>query len=1042
LIKKFIAFAVDKSILNHILFILMLIMALFAYKQIPKELFPPANLEMISITGSYPGASADILDKMAVKPIEDDLKSVSNISDISSVIKNGFFKISLELKEHANPQLVLNDVKDVIANAKRDLPADMNEPVARNVIYQFPLLLIAVSGDAPKEKLLKVAKKLKSRLSNFKDLGVINIRGDADYTVKIELNSAKIDALNLNRAQIFNAISSLSSIFPAGTLKNGKNLVYISSINGEKNLNKLKNTIISVSGKRIRLKDIATVTYGLDTSAQISHYNGKENISLNVTKTKRGNAIELSKKIKKVLKEFKKEYPNINFKVYTDTSVWIKNRINLVTSNLFFGLILVFISILLSVNWKISAVVALGIPTSFFIGLIFAKEIGYSMNMISMLGALLALGMLVDEAIVVGENIYRHLEMGKSPRDAAIDGSVEMFPAVLTATGTTVFAFLPLLIMSGKMGMFVKILPVMITVLLLSSLFEAFYFLPLHAKELFSIKSKNTKEHKSSPFWEKFYLIYGNLLEKLLKRKYISTTLLVIFIILGTIGILKLSKFELFPKFDAENIYISGKVDINNKVTDTEKLLKPFEQDLLKELNTTNDIDSITSIAGLKINSDNTFETGDHLFEVVINLKERKPHNFFDKYINPIFSLEYDSSNMQREHSAFEILKKVENIVKKDKNITINGKKVYQELSAYVPQTGIVKNDVEVDIVEKEGLNSDIAIKKIEDKLKHIKGVTAVSSDKIPGPIELKLKINKYGQNLGFSESYLINSLRGLFLEAEYGKMLGNIGIIRITLQDKNKDNRYNIKNLKIQTPDGQKKVALKDIADFIYKQSQLTLYKDNAKRVWSVSAQTIKGKITASEVMKKLDPIIKNLKSKDYEFIIKGEEEANKQVKTEMTQAAIIAIFLIFIALVLMFNSLILPLLTISVIPLSLVGAFAGTKLLGLNLTMIGFMGIVGLAGIVVNDAIIMLDFIKGSKNINEIVSRAKKRLRPIMLTSITTVLGLSTLMFFASGQALIVQPMAVALGFGVAWATVLNLIYIPLIYSIVYKVKDEKTI
>ena len=1039
MIKKFIAFAVDKAILNHIFFILMLILAIFAYKTIPKELFPPATLDKISISGGYPGASGDILDKMAVKPIEEDLKSVDNISEMNSVIKNGRFNITLDLKEGANIQLVLNDVKDVIANRKKDLPSDMDEPIAKSLVQQFPLLLIAVSGDVSKEKLLAAAKKLKSKLSNFKDLGTIDIRGDADYIIKIALNSAKIDALHLDKIELYNAITSLSSIFPIGTIKDRGKKIYISTINGEKDMQKLKNTLLTIGRKKIRLKDIADVRYGLESAHEISTFNGKENISLNVTKLKTGNAIELSKKIKALLKEFSKKYKDIHFDVYTDTTVWIKNRINLVTSNIFFGLILVFISIFLSVNWKISTVVALGIPTSFFIGLIVAKELGYSINMLSMLGALLALGMLVDEAIVVAENIYRHLEMGKSPREAAIDGAAEMFPAVLTATATTIFAFLPLLIMSGKIGIFIKILPVMISVLLLSSLFEAFYFLPLHAKELFSIRSKQSNTHETTPHWEKIYAYYKNTLLKLLQHRYLSTSLLVGGILLGTILLLKSSKFELFPKFDAEQIYISGRVDVNNKLEETQKLLEPLEKELLTKIKG-DDIASITSIVGIKFKPDNTFESGEHLFHIFINLKERAPQNLFDKYINPLFSLEYDASNMVRNLSAFEILEKTKNALKEiQKRKDKNGKPIYKDLQIFVPQTGIVGNDIEIGVIEKEGLPVDNAIAIIQKKLAQIHGVTAITSDKKLGPPEIKFKINEYGEALGFNEAYLTNILRGLFLEATYGKMLGSIGIIRIKLQESQKENNFDLKNTLIATPDGTKKVALKDIAEFIDIQSPLVFYKDNGKRVWNVTAQTIKGKVTVSEVMEALEPTLKKLRSKGYEFIIKGEEEANKQVQNEMMQAAILAIFLIFISLVLMFNSLTLPLLTISVIPLSIFGALVGTKLMGLNLTMPGAMGIVGLAGVVVNDAIIMLEFIKGSKNINELVTHAATRLRPIMLTSITTVLGLATLIFFASGQALIIQPMAVTLGFGVAWATVLNLIYIPLIYSIIYKVKEN---
>ena len=183
----------------------------------------------------------------------------------------------------------------------------------------------------------------------------------------------------------------------------------------------------------------------MSESKEISHFNGVQNISININKTKQGNAIALSKEIKSLLVEVQKEYKDVKIEAYTDTSIWIKNRLNLVSSNILFGLILVFLALFMSVNYKIALVVAIGIPASFMITLIGADMIGYSLNMLTLLGALIALGMLVDEAIVVAENIYRHMEMGKSPREAAIDGSVEMFPAVLTATLTTVFAFLPLL---------------------------------------------------------------------------------------------------------------------------------------------------------------------------------------------------------------------------------------------------------------------------------------------------------------------------------------------------------------------------------------------------------------------------------------------------------------------------------------------------------------------------------------------------------------------------------------------------------------------
>jgi len=1037
LIRYFLKFAIDRPWLNHILFILIMVLALFAYKKIPKEIFPPADLDKIVIRGGYPGTSANVLDKMVVREIEDDLKSVENLGDIDSVIQNGSFLISADIKEGANQQLVLSDVKDVISSVKNDLPADMNEPTAKVLIHNFPLLLIAISGDKPISELLDAAKDLKSKLSSIKELNSIDIRGDADNEIRVELYPAKLEAYGLSKEQFFRAISTISSIYPAGTIKQRGKEIFISTVNGPKSAKEFAQTIISIGGKRIRVGDVAKVEYGLSTPKEISHFNGHKNISLNITKTKKGNAIALSKEIKELLSKYSKDYPDLVFEVYTDTSIWIKNRINLVSSNIFFGLILVFIALFISVNWRIATVVALGIPTSFFIALIGAEMLDYSMNMLTMLGALIALGMLVDEAIVVAENIFRHIEMGKSPREAAIDGATEMFPAVVTATMTTVFAFLPLLIMSGQLGIFMKVLPVMITILLLSSLFEAFYFLPLHAKELFSI-GKITNHHEKSPFWDGAIERYKRFLAILIRFKKSALLILIVGIIGGTIYMLKISKFQLFPPFDSSQIYISGKVDVNNRVEDTEKYMHRIEEALLKSLNR-RDVSSITAISGLKFNANQRSESGENLFHIFVNLHERAPVNLFDKYINPYLSLEYDDSDMQRVHSAQEILKDIQKVLKPFRDLKVeDNKKLFEELSAFVPQAGIVGHDIEISISGADNQKLQSALKVLESNLSKISGVEDIEDDAKDGPRELKLSINEYGRSLGFDEGSVISALRGLFLDAEYSKAFDKKGLIYIKIEDINRLKDIDIASLNISTADG-KFVRLSDIANFKYKDSKLRIFKENGEKIWTVTARADKEKVLPSEVIKRLSTVFEKLREQGIKVIIKGEEKENRQVKSEMAEAGVIALFLIFISLVWMFNSLVLPLITITVIPLSILGALIGNHIMGINLTMPGLMGIVGLAGVVVNDALIMLDFIRGSRDSQELVERASMRLRPIFLTSLTTVLGLVTLIFFASGQALIIQPMAVALGYGIAWATVLNLIYIPLMYAVIYRVRAK---
>jgi multidrug efflux pump subunit AcrB len=689
-------------------------------------------------------------------------------------------------------------------------------------------------------------------------------------------------------------------------------------------------------------------------------------------------------------------------------------------------------------NWRIATVVGLGIPTSFFIALLFAEMLGYSMNLLSMLGALIALGMIVDEAIVVAENIFRHMEMGKPPKEAAIEGAAEMFPAVLTATSTTVFAFLPLLIMSGQMGMFVKILPIMITVLLLSSLFEAFYFLPLHAKELFTLGHR-IDHHEPSRLWDGLGAAYGRMLQRLLHTKYLSLAVILGSIIVATIGMAKITKFELMPTFDGSQIYFSGKVDTDNRLRDTEKYVTRIEQLLQNKINPDN-VSSVTSVIGMKFNPDQSFESGEHLFHIFINLHERKPENLFDRFINPLLSLEYDNSDMLRSEDAHDILKRLnQTLLPRLKAMhTPEGAPLFQELNLFVPQAGIVKNDIEIGLGGQSDTVLFHALDRLKTALQEINGTEHVESNAKAGPQELKFRINDYGQQLGFTEASLVNTLRGMFLEAEYGKLFDAKGLIRLRMENPRKKDNYHIAEMKIRTPDGSKIVRLSEIADFVYKKRMLHLYKETGERVWSVSASVNKEITLPTEVMKKITPLLDELRKEGIDVIIKGEQKANKQLAREMSQAATIAFFLIFISLVWMFNSFIQPLIVLTTIPLSLLGALVGTKLFGLNMTMIGAMGIIGLAGVVVNDGLIMIDFIRREQTIEGIVRGAKLRLRPILLTSATTVLGLLTIMFFASGQALIVQPMAIALGFGVAWATVLNLIYVPILFSSVYRVKE----
>lgn len=1022
MISTILDFSLKKPILNHMLLFFLFVLAIFSYIKIPKEIFPPASLDAVMISGTYIGASSDLLDKMAVEDLEDELTSLDEVGDINSVIKNGYFSIMVKLKDGFKSNDVIDDVKDVVTKTKVNFPSDMDEPIVKEALHTIPLITVVVYGEKTSEELLEVANDLKSSISQLKDLSSISIWGDSDKELLIKFDENKILAYGLNLQEVINTVSNMSAIFPAGIVKDETKHYYLSTYNGEKDIKNIENTILKISNQKLYLKDISTISYELADVNNLSHFNGQKDMSIGINKGETGDAVELVKEIKEILSSYEKQYPEFSFDTHTDTSVWIKNRLNTVVSNILFGLCLLFIALLFFINIRIAIVIAIGIPTSFMIGLISAEAMGYSLNMLSLLGALIALGMLVDEAIVVGENIYRHLEMGKDRFSAAKDGAIEMYPAVLTATATTIFAFLPILLMTGEVGKFMKVLPIMITILLLSSLLEAFFFLPLHAKEIFKV---HTHEKRSDIIWDWNKRFYKKVLNFLLQRRFIALFAMVGAII-GLTALLTLtSRFQFLPDFDTTQVYINGSVGVGKKIEQTEKLVEKIEQKILEEYNFNDDLNSVSSIIGLKLDGKNQPINEEFYFQIFVNLNERAPQNVFDKFVNPILSPKYDGSNMIRQKSA----QVVEDELKILLEPFMKGSS-FEEIKIFVPKAGIVKNDIELAISgDRENVKKSVAF--IKEKLKMIKGVTNVADDSIEGNLEFKFKVNAYGQSLGFTESDIISSIRPMYFKGAYSKMFDDTGIVDIVFQSKNKDSIKSLDYFELIVPGSNQKVLLKDIVTIVKQSAYSQIFKENAKRIISITASI--SKVTSSEVFESLTPILDEQK-KLVTVEVKGEQEENEKVQREMGQAGILAVILIFIALVWMFDSLVKPLIIISTVPLSILGVLLGHMVLGINITMPSLIGIVGLAGVIVNDGIIMMDFIKKAKTLEELEEFALLRLRPILLTSLTTILGLSTLMFFASGQALILQPMAVSLGFGILWATVLNLYYVPMLYRLIY--------
>ena len=1026
---KFLEYFIDNSRLNYAILAFLLYLGVNAYINIPKEIFPTVELDKISVRGSYAGTSASNMDKMAVRDIEDAMSNISGIDKTETTIAPGAFTMILTLNENINKVNVLNSVKDAISLSRRYLPSDMLEPTATIMDKSRSLIKLSISSKTlSRGELTERAKEIKSKLSKIKNISEIRIWGDSKQEVSILINSQKILAYDLKPSSVVNAIKNLSYIFPIGNIEEKGNFAFISTVNGKTDVDDWQSSILSIDDKYIRLGDIANVNIHYPQTSTMATYNNNATLTLVISKGEDGNSVEISKELRAYVKKIAPNYKDVIFNFYQDTSIAIGTRLDIVIANLMFGLILVFLSMYILINFRIAVIVAVGIPFSFIIGLLFIYYLGYSINVVSLLGALIVIGIVVDDAIVVSENIQRHIDEGMEIREASLVGVEEMILPVSLATITTAAAFLPMFLMNGEIALFLILVPIVVVMILVGSLIESFFFLPLHAREMLR-KSNNWVDWSGAQnFYEKllsFHIHY--------KRTFLVAFLIIIPIL--TVVSAKSMKFQFFPNFDGNNLYITAKLDINTPIEDSYKIAKELEAYIIK-----NDkefsLKSISSTTGYRRSLSGETEFNNNVFYITMELYDRKDSNWVSKYVNPLldFSFDFNDANKRRDLKTFELSPRLREIIE-----PFREKYKMLELGVTEDKPGLIRSDIQINLSGSQDKLLEKGIQKLESALSEIDGVSNFSNNIKYGKMEYKIKINAYGESLGLSEASVSKVLSDYFLQRRQATTFNSQGVMEIKTEDVNKDKIQTLLDFNIALNDGRY-VKLTDIAEIVKIRDYESINKLNGSIVKTVYANLDKRVITPDEVIEKLEPILKSISSLGVEVNLLGEKEKKKQLKGDMKSTLTLAIFLIFITLLLIFSKVKYVLMVMSVIPLSVLGAFVGHKIVGMPLTMPSIIGILGLAGVVINDGIIMLDFLHGTRNSEEFFKRAKQRLRPILITSITTFLGLFTLIFYASGQAVILQPIAISLGFGLIWGTLLNLIYLPTLYAMVNGIKPRR--
>ena len=1026
--ERLLRFFVENSRMNYTLFVLVFAVGIWSYNNTPKEIFPSFELDMISVKGSYSGASVDILDRMAVSEIEDNIKNLDSIDTITTVISPGSFSIILELKKGVNKYNESDKVKDAITLVKSNLPSDMDEPTVNVLERSRSLIDITLTSQKySTDELKPFASNLESKLLGVDGVKDITIYGDSDKYYQILLDDKKIEALGISKSSVFDAISTLSYIFPIGKIEGNKHY-YLSTYNGAKTAKAFENTLIRVQDKNIYLKDVAFISKKYEDSSTLYSFNGENAISLAVEQSETADAIKIVQNIKKLLPEINKSNPDVTISIADDNSERILDRLNIVLSNIILGIILITILVMLLINFRMSFIIVVGIPTSFVIAALYMYLSGYTINMISLVGVLIAIGIVVDDAIVVSENIQQHIEEGLEPKEAAIMGAKEMVKPVTIASITTLFSFLPILMISGTMGEVMKLIPIAISALIVASLIESFIFLPIHAAHTLKKDAKVTS-------WKKANNIYNTILHFFMDWKKAFLAIFIILVPLLTYMAIKSSKFQMFPKFDATDVKISIKANENTKLEEAFKIVQAIEQDIMKNGEKFS-VRSIDSVAGFRRDTGNTTEKYPYVMYMTVELKKLKAANFLDKYITPYLSLYYDKEGRERTKTSRQIADDLKKFIEKN-----NYKSKYNlnEIVVLERRVGPVKADIKIGLVSNDNEKIIEGINTLQNRINEIKGVKSLSNSLKFGVDEIKLKVNAYGEQLGLDEAFIGSFLSNMYLSKKKAVSFDDTDMLDIKIESLNKDDYETFKNVELPLDDGTF-VALSQVTDFKVIRGFEQLVKDNAERNFYVFANVNPDIITASELLDAIEPTLEKIKQSGVKLILKGEAEKQKSLRHDMLLASGLTIILIMLSMLYLFNSFRETFILMSIIPFSLLGVLIGHKIMGLNLSMPSLIGALGLAGVVINDGIIMMTYLKKAKSLHDVFNRATKRFRPIVLTTITTLIGMSSLIFFPTGQAVIFQPIAIALGFGLLWGTILNLLYLPVIYSISHRLKGDK--
>jgi multidrug efflux pump subunit AcrB len=984
---------------------------------------------MARVTTVFEGASPEEVEQQITLPIEEQLDGMSDLDVMTSTSSEGVSSVTLKLKPGSNVEQFMRDLRSRLDQIT-ELPAEAEEPELTRLETRFPVISLSLYGAAARGFLYRTADDVKHRLLQLPGVASVGIAGDREWELWVEVDPQILAARGVSLQQVIAAVRDNVRDLPGGSLKAREGDILLRGKGVAPDPSQLGRVVIRSNerGGRLRLEEVADVALRLEEAQTLGRFNGDPSVNLTVTKTADASTIEVSRLVRAEAERLRAELPpSVRVGLFSDLSIYVQNRLDTVKSSGLMGLTLVLLSLYLFLNFRVALITAMGIPVSFLVAVILLHYLGFTINMVSLFAFLIALGLVVDDAIIVNENIYRHMEQGMPATQAAQRGSQEVFRPILASTSTTIAAFLPMFSIGGTMGEFIRVIPVVVAASLVGSLWEAFGVLPSHAAELLRVQRQ--RRAPSGFDWSALLHRYVDLLRWALRSRYFVSLLAFTMLAVAVSYAATRLPFQLFGRPDIGQFFVNIEAPNTYSLEDTEALAKRVEHAILAVVDET-EIDTMLTNVGITFIDFNRFRQASNNIQLIIDLQKRAPEGFIERFVTPLVSLKLRWEGARQRETEVII-----NAVRKQLE-TLTG---IQRLSILRPQGGPAGADIEVGVVGPDIKQVLRHAEDLRDYLRQLPGVYDVRQDLEVGKLEYRYSLNERGRELGLTQQQLADAVRTGFLGLEAVHVTwGDERIpVRVIYSDEVRRGA-SLATLPLTLDDGRI-VYLGDVADISRGRGLNTINRRGGERLATVTAEVDDRQTTPLEVTRMIDRQYGSLEQREpgYGLLFLGEKKEAADSFKDMRRATIIALALIFFILASLFKSLLDPLVVMLGIPFGFIGVVVGHLLFDYHLQFLSLIGFLALSGIVVNDSLILVDFAKrlraeGWDRVDALVEAGRVRVRPILLTTVTTFLGVSPLIFFATGQTAFLSPMAVSLGFGLVFATALILVAVPCFYLI----------